>query len=49
VLFSLSRDFKDCGRAGGAEGAVALLDAEIKAVFSQITRIFIEARDKSFC
>ncbi|CAK0763261.1 solute carrier family 30 (zinc transporter), member 9 [uncultured Gammaproteobacteria bacterium] len=49
VLLNLSLDFKDCGSAGGVEGAVASLDAEIKAAFPQITRIFIEARDKPLC
>ena len=43
VLLNLSLDFDDRLSAGEIEDAISTMDANIKAAFPEITRIFIEA------
>src|SRR5437773_6648169 len=47
VLAALSLDFDDRRSAGDVEAAVSRIEREIKAAFPEVTRVFIEAKDRN--
>lgn len=47
VLAALSLDFDDRRSAGDVEAAVSLIEREIKAAFPEVTRVFVEAKDRN--
>ena len=47
VLAALSLDFDDRRSAADVEAAVSRIEREIKAVCPEVTRIFVEAKDRS--
>jgi len=47
VLAALSLDFDDKRSAADVEAAVVRIEREIKASFPEVTRVFVEAKDRS--
>jgi len=47
VLAALSLDFDDRRSAGDVEAAVSRIEREIKATFPEVTRVFVEAKDRN--
>jgi cation diffusion facilitator family transporter len=47
VLATLSLDFDDKRSAGDIEAAVSHIEREIKATFPEVTRVFVEAKDRN--
>jgi cation diffusion facilitator family transporter len=46
VLAALSLDFDDRRSAADVEAAVSRIEREIKAAFPEVTRVFVEAKDR---
>ena len=47
MLAALSLDFDDRRSAGDVEAAVSRIEREIEAAFPEVTRVFVEARDRN--
>ena len=47
MLAALSLDFDDRRSAGDVEAAVSRIEREIKAAFPEVTRVFVEAKDRN--
>jgi divalent metal cation (Fe/Co/Zn/Cd) transporter len=47
VLAALSLDFDDSRSAADVEAAVVRIEREIKTAFPEVTRVFVEAKDRS--
>ena len=47
VLAALSLDFDDRRSAADVEAAVSRIEREIKAAFPEVTRVFVEAKDRN--
>ncbi|MBV9826356.1 MAG: cation transporter [Alphaproteobacteria bacterium] len=46
VLAALSLDFDDARSAGDVEAAVSRIEREIKAAYPEVTRVFVEVKDR---
>ena len=47
ILVALSLDFDDRRSAADVEAAVSRIEREIKAAFPEVTRVFVEAKDRN--